>query len=297
MAEEQIDNALITQFSDMVHVASQQSESRLRPFVRTIPMVGEDFAYDGLDSVEAQERSGRHEPIIFSDINHWRRKISRRRFTIALPIDAADVRSMLLNPQGVYAQAVVRAMKRVFDRVVVEAMFASVYTGRAMTTAVTFANDNGLTVNATAGFTYEKILEIGQNFIDSDVGNDMPEKFCMGISGDEHTALMKETELISGDYTRQFVVEKGSIQQAGQFQLVKFAGGSSIVSPILDVTAAVRSNFAMSDRAMVVGMSKEMSLKVEPRPDLHETTQVVIEFDFGAVRSEGKLIQKVTSTD
>lgn len=294
---EPIDAALITQFSDQVHVASQQQKARLRPHVIIKPIKGEDFAYDGLDSVEAQERSGRHEPIVFSDINHWRRKIARRRFTIALPIDAADVRSMLQDPQGVYAQAVVKAMERVFDRVVTEAMFASVYTGRAMSTAVTFASDNGLTVDATAGLTYEKILELDRNFIDADVGNDVGENFCMGISGDEHNSLMKETELISGDYTRQFVVEKGSMQRAGQYNLIKFAAGSTIVSPILDVTSAVRSCFAMSDRAMCVGMSKEMSLKVEDRPDLHETKQVVVEFDFGSVRTEGKLIQKLTATE
>lgn len=291
-----IDNVLVTQFSDTVHVAAQQATARLRPFVKTVPMKGESFAYDGMDSVEATERHGRYEPVVFSDINHWRRKISRRRFTVALPIDAADVRSVLLDPQGAYAQAVVRAMTRVFDRVVVEAMFADVYTGKNMDTPVSFASDNGLTVNATAGFTYEKILEISKNFTDAEVGNENQERFCMGVTGSEHEALMKETELTSGDYTRQFVVEKGSIEYACQFKLVKFAGGSTIANPILGVSGGVRSCFAMTDKAMVVGMSKEMGLKIENRPDLHETTQVVIEFDFGAVRTEGKLIQKVTTT-
>lgn len=294
MAGESIDNALVIQFSDMVHVQAQQIKARLRPHVSIKQMTGDVFAYDGIGSVEASEVLGRHQPVVFSDIEHKRRKISRRRFQVTLPIDASDVRGMLLNPQSDYAAACVRAMERVFDRIVVEGMFASVYTGRDFGTTVTFAADGGLTVNATAGLTYEKLLEINQNFIDNEVGNDSPENLVMGISGDEHTALMKETELISGDFSRQYVVDKGRIMTAAGLNLVHFAG--AVTNPILDVNAGTRDCFAMSTRAMCVGMSKEMSLKVETRSDLIETTQVQIIFDLGAVRTEGILLQKVQTT-
>lgn len=295
MAVENIDNALITQFSDSVHVAAQQIRARLRGSVQIKPMSGDVFAYDGLGSVEASEVVGRHQPVVFADIDHKRRKISRRRFTVTLPIDASDVRGALLNPQGDYAMACVRAMERVFDRIVVEALFATVYTGREFGTSVTFASDGGLTVTATAGLTYEKLLEIKQNYIDNEVGNDVPETIVMGISGDEHTALMKESELVNGDFSRQFVIDKGEIVTACGINLIRFAGATA--RPILDVTAGVRSCFAMSTRGICVGMSKEMGVKVEPRPDLIETTQVQITFELGAVRTEGILVQKVTTTD
>jgi len=294
MAVEEIDQAYVIEFSANVHKAAQQIRARLRPYVMIQQMKGEKFAYDGLGLVEARELSGRHQPIQFSDIDHNRRRITRRRFAVVLPIDAGDVRSMLNDPQGEYAQSCVRAIERVFDRIVCEAQFASVYTGKDMDTAVTFANDNGTTVTATAGLTYEKLLEAIENFIDNEVGNDVPEKLVMGISGNEHTALMKETELVSGDFSRQYVIDKGRITSGVGLDFVLFSGGAT--QPILSVTSSVRSCFVMSTRAMCVGMSKEISVKVEPRPDLHETKQVVVEFDFGAVRTEGKLIQKVTTT-
>jgi len=295
MAGETIDAALVIQFSDMVHVAAQQNKARLRPFVQIKQMSGDKFAYDGIGSVEASEIFGRHQPVVFSDIEHRRRKISRRRFQITLPIDASDVRGMLLNPQSEYAGACVRAMERVFDRIVVEAMFATVYTGRDMDTSVTFATDGGTTVTATGGLTYEKLLEINQKFMDNEVGNDVPEQIILGLSGVEHTMLMKETELISSDFTRQYVVEKGRISQAAGMQIVLFAG--DVNNPILDVNSSVRDCFAMSTRAMCVGMSKEMGLKIEERSDLIETTQVQIIFELGAVRTEGILMQKVQTTD
>jgi len=292
---EPIDNAMVTQFSDMVHIAAQQTKARLRPYVQIKQMKGDVFAYDGLGPVEASEIIGMHQPVVFSDIDHKRRKISRRRFAVTLPIDKSNVRGMLLDPQADYAMACVRAMERVFDRIVVEALFADVYTGREFGTTVAFAADGGKTVTATGGLTYEKLLEINQNYIDNEVGNDVPVTKVMGISGDEHTALMKETELISGDYSRQYVVDGGEMQKAAGLGLVKFAG--AINRPILNVSGGVRSCFVMTQGAMVVGMSKEMELSIKDRPDLHETKQVEIVFEFGAVRSEGILVQKVTTTD
>lgn len=295
MAMESIDNATVIEFSAQVHVAAQQAKARLRPYTMIRPMSGKSFAYDGIGQVEATEVIGRHQPQSFSDINHNRRKIARRRFVLTLPIDAADVRSVLLNPEGEYAAACARAMERVYDRIVAAAMFADVLTGEDFATTVSYANDGGATVTATAGLTYAKLLEIGKFFIDNEVGTDVPEKLLFGISGDEHSALMSEIELVSGDYSANYSVDKGRMTNAAGLDLVLFGGGVS--KPVLDVTSGVRTCFAMSSRAMCVGLSKDMTLKVEDRPDLVETKQVTIVFDFGAVRTEGKQIAKVTTTD
>jgi len=290
-----IDNAMVIEFSAQVHVAAQQSKARMRPYVNIKPMSGDVFAYDGLGSVEATEITTRHTPVVFGDISHNRRKISRRRFALTLPIDDSDVRGMLLNPQSEYAVACAKAMERVFDRIVVEALFADVYTGRDFGTTVAFAADGGATVTATGGLTYAKLLEINQNWIDSDVGNDAPVTKVIGITGDEHTTLMKENELTNGDFTRASVVDAGEIVKANGLNIIKFAG--AISRPILNVASAVRSCFAMAQNGMCVGISKEMAISIKDRPDLYETTQVEIIFELGAVRTEGKLVQKVTATE
>ncbi len=295
MANQQIDKALIIQFSDILQVKAQQIRARLRPFVKIKPMVGDLFAYDGLGDVEAREVVGRIQPTVFDEIDHLRRKIRRRRFVVTLPIDDMDVRAVLLNSEGEYAGACIRAMERVFDRVGVEAMFANVDTGRDFETEVTYANDGGFTVNATAGLTYEKLLEIQQNWIDADVGNDMTELKVMGISGDEHTALMKETELTSGDFTRQIVVDKGEITFAAGLAIIKYAANAR--SPILNVTSGTRDNFAMTSRGLCYGLSKEMTITIKDRSDLVDVTQVQIIGILGAVRTEGVHLQKVQTTD
>lgn len=296
MAADQIDAALIIQFSESIHVQAQQTKARLRPHVEVRPMIGETYAYDGLGPIEASPVIGRQQPVQFSDINHLRRQIARQRFALTLPIDAADVRGMLMNPQGEYAKACVRAMERVFDRIVVGCLFATVYTGRQMGTSLTAANDGVVTQTATAGLTYQQLLAINKTFMDSDVGNDIPEKIVMGIAGSEMLSLMQEVELVNDLYSQNYAVDKGRMTNAAGIDLIPFAG--NVAKPILPLNSAgsVRNCFAMSTRGVCVGLSKELALKVEPRPDLIEVTQVQIVFDLGAVRTEGVLVQQVNTT-
>ena len=285
---------LITQFSDNIHVRAQQIKARLRDNAIIKPMSGDNFAYDGLGLVEAREVIGRSVPTQFDDIEHNRRKISRRRFVVTLPVDQSDVRGMLMDPQGHYASACVKAMARQFDRVGVEAAFADVDTGRDFGTSVTFANDGGLTVNATAGLTYEKLLEIQKNFQNNEVDMDSPEAKCLLLTGTETEALMSETELTSRDFSSQMPVDNGRIVSGVGLKLIPY--GADVSNPMLAVASTTRDCIALTGRGLCYGMSKEFSIKVQDRPDFVETTQVQIIGELGAVRTEGILIQKVQTT-
>lgn len=290
-----IDNALITEFSDMVHHEAQQTESLLSPYVITKQMTGDVFAYDGLGSVEAREIMGRVVKVTFDDIQHTRRKIARRRFAVVLPVDSSDVRGALLDVNSQYAKECSMAMMRKRDQVIADAAFADVLTGRDFSTTVTAAADGVLTIDATAGLTYEKLLAIDENFINNAVGFDpQNSRKFLTVTGGEHTDLMGEIELISGDYTRQFAVEKGQITNALGYDILKFP--ANVPAPILTVSGAERFLIAATQKAFCVGVSKEMSINIINRPDYHEVTQVEVIMEIGAVRTEGALVQKVRVT-
>ena len=294
-AGETVDRSTIIQFSAMVHHDAQQTKARTRPYVNMKQVDAKSFAYDGLGLVEMRELAGRYPKADFDDIEHKRRKISRKRFAVNLPIDESDVRAQLLNAGSEYSKACAQAVQRRFDRTVVNALFADVLTGEDFETSVTFANDGGLTVNATAGLTYEKLLEAEKNFTDNEVGNDMPVKIALGVSGEEDEAMMKESELTSGDFTRRFAIEGGTMKKALSMDVLKFGG--AVANPILDVTGGVRSNFILAERGICFGMSKEMRIKIQERDDHIETRQVQVVVEWGAVRTEGVLVQKLTTTD
>lgn len=293
MANE-IDTHLTTQFAAMLHVEQQQIRSRLRPHVLIKQMSGDLFAYDGLGSIEAREVQGRVEPTVFDAIDHLRRKIKRRRFVVTLPIDSSDVRGMLLNPSGAYAQACIRAYERQFDRVGVEASLADVETGRDFATTVTAANDGVQALNALTAIEWTDLLTVNERFRNQEVGNDIPVSKIMLITGDEEDDLLQEPELTSGDFTSGRPIQNGELLHAAGIKFLIY--GADVANPILKVVSTTRDCLAMAGNALCYGMSKEMGIKIQERPDYVETTQVQITGELGAVRTEGVLMQEVNTT-
>ncbi len=286
-----VENHHVIQFSNKLHVLAQQMEAKFRPWVDIVQVTGEKFMYDRIGSLEAREVNGRYQQVQFDDINMSRRALLTTPIVVTVGVDEKDVLRLLQDPSSRLIQACMAAMQRKFDRIVSAAAFADVYTGKNGDTAVTFANDGGRTVTATAGLTYEKLLSLIENRIDDDVDS---KEMGLFIAGKEHTALMNEQQLTSGDYSREFAVDKGMIQRAAGLNVQTFSANATL--PVLDVTSGVRSCIAMVKGAMVVGMQKEFSVKIEDRPDLHFTKQIKVSGILGAARTEGKRIQKVTTT-
>lgn len=282
------------EFSNNLHASVEQSQARTKDYVKILPMKGKALAYDGYGSLDLTELHGRFPDAIPSDLEFWRRKVGRREFGATVAVDANDIEEIMRDPSSEIIQRMVTAFNREFDRVVYSAMFADVIIGEDFDSTVTYANDGGVTVDATAGLTYEKLLEINENFIDNEVVNEGMVRVCMGITGTEHTDLMTENELTSGDYSRQFVVDKGYITQAAGIELIRFAGNAS--NPILGVSGGTRTTFAMAENAMVVGLSRDYNIETVDIPGKYHTKYIKITGVLGATRTEGKRIQKVTTT-
>ena len=203
---------------------------------------------------------------------------------------------MLTDPQSELAKLCIAAVERETDRVIYDAMFATVYTGRSFGTSVSYSSDGVTSVDVTSAFTYEKLLEIRANFIDAEVGNQGAVPIVIGISGDEHTDLMSEVELTSGDYTSQYVISKGIITNALGMDLIAFGAGSSITDPILETVAAERISFALSQRGVALGISLERKVEVKDYPTKIETTIINVIKELGAVRTAGVRIQRLRLT-
>lgn len=292
---DQISTALAIQFADQVHTNGQQMKTRTRERVEVVPLTTQDKTVETLDSLEAIEITSRHQKTQGQDIVHGRRRLRMREFRCTIYLDNKDEVGVLIDPERNYAASVARAMYRQFDRIVVEAALATVYTGRDMTTAVTASSDGVVTVDATSGATYEKLLEIGQNFMDYEIGTEVEESICLLHTGEEHTDFMQETELTSGDFTRQFAIEKGKIVNAAGIDLIGFGG--KVSNPILSVSAGnVRSCIALAEKGIQVGLAKDAEVYVDIRPDLNRAKQVQAVLMLGAVRKEGVRVQEFKTT-
>jgi hypothetical protein len=290
------DTVQITEFNAALDVQEQQLTSRLLPYVRRMPINGDNFAYDGLNEVSSYRANGRNPDLVPTQASFSRRKLSRERVVVTLEVDERDVRGMLTNPNADLAKMCIAAVERECDRIIYDALFATVYTGRSFATAVTYATDGVLTVDATAGFAYEKMLEIRGNFIDSEVGNEMGGNLLIsiGVTGDEHTDLMSEIELTSGDYTGQYAIEAGTIRKAVGMDLVAF--GANATDPILETVGGERISFALAKNGAILGISQERKVEVYKHPLKVETMIINVIKEMGAVRTQGVRVQRIRLT-
>lgn len=290
------DTVQITEFNAALDMQEQQMTSRLLPYAIRKPISGDDFAYDGLTEVQAYHANGRNPDIQPVEAQFTRRKMSRDRVVVTLLVDDKDVRGMLTDPQSQLAALCIAAVERETDRVIYDAMFATVYTGRNFATSVAYSSDGVTSVDATAGFTYEKLLEIRQNFIDAEVGNQGQVSIAIGISGDEHTDLMSEVELTNSDYSTQYVIDKGIITMALGMGLVPFGAGSSITDPILETVSGERISFALSQKGVALGISLDRKVEVKDYPTKIETKIINVIKEIGAVRTAGVRLQRIRLT-
>ena len=328
MPGESVDAHAKTMFLRSIHNRAQQIRARMKAFVNIIQIKGENAAYDGLGSVEAQEISGRFNKVIFSDIEHTRREIPRRRFAVAIPIDKKDVNDIMRDTGNEYAVAIVRAIERVFDRISIEAAFSAVNTGKSFGTAVTAANDGVETIDATGGLLYDHLNQMRGTFINNDVGTDMPETYFLAITGDEHRALLADHRTVGYDAAgltlnmagkvgvtaaswevatnpltdsrftnRTGRIDNGVLVNAAGFNIVAFAANAP--NPVLetvDDTTDHRRCVAASTRGIVVGIHDDVEVKRDERPDYYQVVQVTATITLGAVRTEGVLVQELQTS-
>jgi hypothetical protein len=286
-------------FSSRVHHKAGQTKSRMEKYSEKKMIKGDRWFYNSISGIEANESTSRYKKVVFSDIDHQVRQFRRRKFTVHLPVDEEDLERVLTDPKSEYIKQGVAALNRKKDQILREAALADVVIGKESTSTLSFAADGGLTVDMTAGATYDKLLEVNQNYIDAEVINedDEEQRIFLPINGKTHTQLMKETNLTSGDYVRELVVEGGRMQKAAGIELIKYGANPTTHSSILPTNGSNQvESFSGVSESLVLGIGHDIRVKIKDRADLEDTMQISISLTLGALRKSGELIQKVLYT-
>jgi hypothetical protein len=305
-----IDTALVTQFSDMVHMEASQMTSRLKGKVEERKVSNANkFTYERLGDIEPIEVTTRHAPTVAQDVTHTRRGAAMRDFRTTILLDEFDDLQVLIDPEQKYAQRIAASLMKQYDRLCLEAAVSTVLTGKNIDTSVSFATDGGITIAAGGtGLTYDKLVTAAENFLDAEVGTETEETFYMCITGQQHSDLMKEQELTSRDYTggpsrdgRDYWIDQGRIKRAAGFNIIVFGAGANIANPMIPITSTTRDCIAFATGPMgsgiCVGINKDVSLRVDNRPDLNNAKQIQATLFASAIRTEGVRVQKVQCTE
>lgn len=299
-----IDQAALLNFNDSFFELAQQKQSRLESSraVIHLPSKGKTNHMARIGRLELMETNTRNPDKQYADYALDNRQLSKRRFTLTVQVDAKyDINELIKDPTSDILKQLVNAKGRQIDRVIASASIGAVLTGQpdAAPTSTSAATDGVITVDASAGLTYEKVTEVTQNFINNDLGYDMIKGSVFCITGKENTNLMGETEFLSSDYISGRPVEDGVMQSAGTYEIVMFAGsvngGVTVTNPILPEGATLRDCIVLAPESVAVAMELGQ-LDVTKSATKVNSWDITIDLWLNAMRTEGVRVQKVQTT-
>ena len=299
-----IDQGALEMFQDNFHEMAQQSKSKLvgAGIFKFLPSKGKTHHYARIGRLNLVEVEGRNPNKQYGDYALDNRQFSKRRFTRTITVDAKhDMNELLKDPTSNIISELDKAKERVVDRIGLSAAVGSVLTGApdAAPTTTTAAQDGVITVDASAGVTYAKVLEVTENYINNDLDESDFEGACWAITGTEHTDLMNEDKFINNDYMNDKPVAAGQMNRAGLYRLKKFAGsktgGITVTNPIVPEGATLRSCAVMAPESVVMSMELN-KMGVEKSATKVNSYDITIDFWINAMRTEGARVQIVSTT-
>lgn len=299
-----IDQGALQNFMDSFHELAQQTKSRLvaTRAIKFMPSKGKTNNMARIGRVELTEVNTRNPDKQYGDYNIDNRQFSKRRFTKTIVIDSKhDINELIKDPTSDILKQLNNAKERVIDRIAVAAAVGSVLVGAPDTapSSVSAATDGVLTISATAGFVYSTVQQITQNFINNDVPYEVFSGATICVTGKENTDLMGETEFINNFYISGKPVEAGVMEKAGAYRVVLFAGsvngGITVVNPILPEGVSTRSCVVLAPESIAMAMELA-DLSVSKSATKVNSWDITIDFWINAMRTEGVLVQIVTTT-
>jgi len=299
-----IDQAALQNFQDSFHELAQQTNSKLvaSNAIKFMPSKGKTNNMARMGRLELTEVNTRNPDKQMGDYNVDNRQFSKRRFTKTILIDAKhDINELIKDPTSDILKQLNNAKERVIDRIAVAAAVGAVLTGGPDTAPVSTsaATDGVITVTATSGFVYSTVQAITQNFINNDVPYDVFSGATICITGKENTDLMGETEFINNFYITGKPVEKGVMEKAGAYRVQLFAGsvngGVTVVNPILPEGVSTRSCVVLAPQSIAMAMELA-DMGVMRSATKVNSWEITIDFWINAMRTEGVLVQIVTTT-
>jgi len=187
---------------------------------------------------------------------------------------------MLIDPTSSYAKAAAAAMGRSMDDVIISALQGSAQAGVAGATSVALPSGSKFaTANQADGLTIAKMIAAKKFFDLNDVDPSIPRYIVCGAT--QIADLLGTTQVTSSDFNTVKALAAGDIDT--------FMGFKFILSNRLNFDATNtddRLAFAFTQDSIKLGVGKDITAKIDVRPDKSYATQVYTCMDIGAVRME-----------
>jgi len=276
----EITTSFVEQYSSNVAMLAQQMGSRLRAAVDVETITGKNAFFDQVGVTAAVQRTSRHADTPQIDTPHSRRRVSLADYEWADLIDDQDKVRMLIDPTSSYAKAAAAAMGRSMDDVIIAALGGSADTGETGSTAVALPSTSKFaTGQQSDGLTIAKLIAAKKFFDLNDVDPSIPRFIVAGAT--QMSDLLGTTQVTSSDFNTVKALVAGDVDT---FMGFKFIMSNRLA---LDATNTDdRKIFAFTQDAIKLGVGKDITAKIDVRPDKSYATQVYTCMSIGATRME-----------
>jgi len=283
----------------------QQRETRLFGGFAEVTVEGKQMYIDGIAPVDYRIDNSYNAASEGVAANYFRRKLDTDRMIIEVDYDEHWFRKTTsTNPSALITNEMMNASFRFLDKVGIDASVASVFYGEYGTTELSFANDGGITIDATGGITIDLLRKINHRFTGTEVVSPTGMnnvKFV--ITEDEQYDMGGITQLTSWQFQQVYPSnamgagnESGFGRQLGM-QNITF-GAQAATGKMLCEAAAVRDCLALANNAMIYGMASDgINFEIIPLSETKiSTIRLRLTLTAGAVRTNGNNVIKFQTT-
>ena len=284
----QITTAFVQQYSAVLQHLSQQKGSRLRGAVRVEAVRGKQAFFDQIGSQSASVRTTRAADTLLNDTPHARRMVTLADYEVADLIDDQDKLRMIVDPTSSYAQAQAFAIGRSMDDVIITAATGDAKTGETGGTTTALPSGQKVAVNLSGsneGLTIGKLREAKYILDNNDVDPSIPRVLVCGPK--QIQDLLGTTQVTSSDFATVKALATGEVDS--------FMGFKFLVSTRLahNTGTDVRTCFAYAVDGITLAVAKDLTVRIDERPDKGYAVQVYACMSIGATRMEEEKVVEI----
>lgn len=317
--DSQIESWRVQQYGANVYHLAQQEGSVISQACRKEVFTGKAEFFDRLGEASAVVKTGRNADTPNLNIDHSRRMLTTVTCEWGTLVDRKDKLQNVQSPESEYAKSAAMGLGRKLDQILIEAAFASAYSGESGATATALGNAQKVTAVASSALAYPNIqlLRKAKRLMDAAV---VRGKRYIFHSADFLEALLSETSITSSDYNSVKALVAGELntfmgfefkhcEEINDYTSQEVVNGASIdtgtykfntTTGLYDSGGTVLGGteklaLALAEGGLIEGeTSGSFIAKIEPRADKGYSNQVYTAFDKGGVRmEEAKVVQLI----
>jgi hypothetical protein len=219
--------SFIQNYGSSVLMMAQQRESRLRNVVMNETATGERFYFELYNqNPQMAQVTNRFGDIVVNDTAFERRAVDLLDYDFAQFVDSFDKSKMLIDPANPISMAQAAQVGRQIDRIIINAAYADMLTGKTGSVASALPAGQVVAVNSwaygsgtgNANLTISKLIEAGSIMDNNDVP--MEDRYVV-LDPVNHSKLLATAEATSADFVTSRNLVTGEIDGLVGFKFIK----------------------------------------------------------------------------